>query len=161
MKDIYTIQDYLSPDIHILLICSISCMVLIFFIILFFLIKSFIKKKNITSANTSGKKKIDPNVIKISLNKLKELLNKVENQNIEDYSKIYSEISLITRYFITGKSNIEALNMTKAELKEYKIKTLDDILKVAYTVQFGRTETDKNSTINVINKSIELIEKWN
>lgn len=99
-----------------------------------------------------------PSLKTIYLRKLERLKNSVNNNRI-DNRNAYLELSTIARGFIKKATGINTLSISKKEAKELHLDGLTFLMEDYYPAEFSKDK--KGDIINSINKTMEVIKRWN
>lgn len=141
----------------ILSIIIFAIILIILIVILILLSRKKERKKNIPVVITPSYK--DRNQIKLTyLNKLNELLTKVNNGSIQN-RKAYQELSKLIRTFIYEMTSIQVQNYTLADIKKINMPVLYELVSEYYDPEFSKIS--KGNISNSIEKTRRVIEAWN
>ncbi len=92
------------------------------------------------------------------LNELIILLNNVNNNSLTT-RRAYQSLSAIIRSFVYEATNIQVTNCTLKDIATLNIPILYELVSEYYEPEFSKNT--KGNIINSINKTKEVIEKWN
>ena len=132
----------------------IILIVIVVFIILYFIFDKFLLDKFLKALN---KAKV-PSLKAIYLRKLENLLNDVMNNRIE-LRDAYLKLSGIIRNFIKLVSGINITTMSKKEVKALGNHDVGLLMEEYYPPEFSKYS--KGDIVGSINRTMELIRKWN
>jgi len=153
------IYDVKSPILisllPLILYILISLVLIIFLAFIVNKSQKFIKKKQ-----TSITAKISLNqILNKAIKDIKHIRNSVKSENNINYELIYSQISEIIRTVMGYIHNVNALSKTKSELLYLNLKHLDETLESCYKVEFGKYISNKEITINFIDKVLNILKQ--
>ena len=92
------------------------------------------------------------------IHKLEQLINKVTSNRISNRDA-YVELSTTIRDFIEIVSGINVVSLSKKEVKELNIDDLSLLMEEYYPPEFAKYTS--GDVINSINRTIEVIKRWN
>jgi len=92
------------------------------------------------------------------LNEITILLNNLNNNSITS-RRAYQTLSLIIRGFVYEATNIQVMNCTLKDIASLNIPILYELVREYYEPEFSKNT--KGNIVNSINKTKEVIEKWN
>lgn len=118
-----------------------------------------------------GKKKIKkvPTIIKPSIKDI----NQIKHKYLDDLNKVlldvnndkianrhaYQKVSIIIRHFVYEATNIKVQNYSLSEIKDLNMPMLYELINEYYDPEFSKMS--KGNIIKSIEKTREVIEKWN
>ena len=148
------LQEPFSYSIIPIVVLGFLIIILVF---LYIFLKSKKKKNTIPVIIEPNLK--DRNQIKaIYLNKLNELLKKVEENSITNRFA-YQELSILIREFIYEMTNIKVQNYTLSDIEKINIPILYELVKEYYEPEFSKS-SEGNILIS-LEKTRKVMESWN
>ena len=149
----YELEKPFTYSWNLVIIMIIIIVILVFLYVLIKL-KPFFYKKMSSVVNKSKIPSLKERYIK-KLQKLLQLVNKNKINNREAYTRL----SVLIREFIEKTTGINVLSLSKSEIKKMDIKELSLLMEEYYPPEFAK---DINGDIvSSINKTIEVIRRWN
>ncbi len=132
-------------------------LVIILFIVTILLNKT-LKRKELRKNIVIPKEKDLIQIKNNYLQKIQELITKVNNKEISN-REAYQTLSNIIRNFIFESTNIKVQNYTLYEIKLINMPVLYELVSEYYDPEFACIS--RGNIINSINKTRTVIEKWN
>ena len=140
-----------SWSIVIVLAVVLTIVVLVF---LFYIFRSFFAKRF-----SKMMRKLETPVLRSTyIHKLEQLIIKVTSNRISNRDA-YVELSTTIRDFIEKVSGINVVSLSKKEIKELNIDDLSLLMEEYYPPEFAKYTS--GDVINSINRTIEVIKRWN
>lgn len=158
MNDIHDIQNVIGPSTVFLIVVILLSVLIIILLVLIRISKRGFKTKRI-AASKPQKTQAVQSIEDLRTESIEALRNLELQLGTISIEIAYGEVSFILRNYAGRLYAVRGQSKTKKDFEEYEVPEINEILTKCYSVQFSGTTSDIDSMRNVINESIEFIQK--